>query len=68
MEHPNFEWDLGGLRIKETEFTVKYYAGTYSGKRTVNAQDEEQAITKVKSWVRKEMTLPMYSDSYKIVD
>lgn len=50
------------------EYTVKYYAGTYSGKRTVIAEDEDEAIAKVRAWVRREMTLPMYSDGYEIVD
>lgn len=49
-------------------YTVKYHAGTYSGTRTVNAEDEEEAIAKVRARIRKEMTLPMYSDSYKIID
>ena len=49
-------------------YKVKYYAGTYSGVRTVNAEDGDEAIEKVKSWVRKQMTSPMYSDGYKIVD
>lgn len=48
-------------------FIVKYQAGTYSGTRTVTAEDSEEAIAKVRSWVRKEMTLSMYSDSYKII-
>lgn len=49
-------------------YCVKYYAGTYKGVRKVNADDEEDAIAQVRSWVRKQMTLPMYSDGYKIVD
>jgi hypothetical protein len=49
-------------------FCVKYQAATYSGIKKVNATDGDEAINKVKSWVRKEMTLPMYSDSYKIVE
>lgn len=49
-------------------YTVKYQAGTYSGTRTVNAEDSEEAIAKVRSWVRREMTLPMYSDSYRVVE
>lgn len=49
-------------------FRVKYYAATYQGTRTVNADDEEQAIAIVKKWVRKEMILPMYSDGYKIIE
>lgn len=49
-------------------FRVKYYAGSYSGTRTVHAEDEEEAITKVRAHIRSEMTLPMYADGYKIVD
>ena len=49
------------------QFTVKYQAGTYSGTRTVSAEDEEEAIAKVRRMVRREMTLPMYSDSYKVI-
>lgn len=48
-------------------FIVKYQAGTYSGQRQVRAEDGEEAIAKVKAMIRKEMTLPMYSDSYKIL-
>ena len=48
-------------------FKVKYYAGTYNGTREVQAEDEEQAIAMVRARIRKEMTLPMYSDGYKIV-
>jgi hypothetical protein len=50
------------------QYTVRYYAGTYSGTRTVEADDEDHAISKVKSMIRRDMTIPMYSDSYKIVD
>jgi hypothetical protein len=49
-------------------YTIKYQAGTYSGIRTISANDEEEAIAKVRAKVRREMTLPMYSDSYKIID
>lgn len=48
-------------------YTVKYYAGSYSGTRTVQAEDSEEAIAKVKAWVRKEMSLSMYADGYKVV-
>ena len=46
---------------------VKYRAGTYEGTREVDTDDEDIALAKVKAWVHKEMTLPMYSESYKIV-
>ena len=50
------------------KFTIGYRAGTYSGTRTVWAADETAAIDKVRRAIRKEMTLPMYSDSYRVVD
>jgi hypothetical protein len=49
-------------------FKVKYYAGPYSGTRSVNAEDEDQAIAIVKHQIRKDMSLPMYSDGYRIID
>lgn len=49
-------------------YTVKYYAATYSGKRRVQADDEDDAIAKVKREIRSQMSLPMYSDGYRIVD
>jgi hypothetical protein len=48
-------------------YTVKYHAGSYSGTRTVNADDEEHAIAKVRAMIRKDMSLSMYSDSYKVI-
>ena len=48
-------------------YTVKYYAGPYSGQKTVSADDEEEAIQKVRRDIRGQMTLSMYSDGYKIV-
>lgn len=49
-------------------FIVHYQAGPYSGERTVFADDDEHAIAKVRAAVRKEMTLPMYSESYRVVE
>lgn len=49
-------------------FTVKYYAATYKGTKRINADDEDDAINKCRSFVRSRMTLPMYSDGYKVVD
>lgn len=49
------------------QFTVKYQAGSYSGTRSVNAEDEEHAIAQVKAWVHRTMSLSMYSESYRIV-
>lgn len=53
---------------EEKWFTIRYHAATYSGYRTVRAKDADQAIAKVRAWVRKEMTLPMYADSYRVVE
>lgn len=49
------------------EFVVLYQAGEYSGTRTVSAEDEEQAIAMVRAKIRREMSLPMYSESYRVV-
>ena len=49
-------------------YTIRYQAGTYSGTRIVNANDEEEAIAKVRAKIRQEMTLPMYYDSYEVID
>lgn len=49
--------------------TVSYQAGTYSGERTVHIEDHEcneDAIAKVRSQIRREMTVPMYSESYRV--
>lgn len=48
-------------------YEVEYHAATYSGTRTVVADDSDAAIAMVRHWVRREMTLPMYSDSYKVI-
>lgn len=47
-------------------YTVEYVAGSYFGERTVTAEDEEQAIAKVRAWVRRQMSHAMYSESYKV--
>ena len=50
--------------------TVRYSAGAYSGTRTVHIEEHEcndDAIAKVRSQIRREMTLPMYSESYRVV-
>lgn len=54
--------------MAEQKFVIRYRAATYSGTRTVWAPDESTAIEKVKRQIRKEMSLPMYSDSYRAVD
>lgn len=51
-----------------SKYTVRYQAGTYSGERVVWAEDDEHAIAKVRAQVRREMSLPMYADSYRIVE
>lgn len=48
-------------------YTVKYRAGPYSGTRVVRAEDEDEAIEKVKAEIRREMTLPMYSCSCRVI-
>ncbi len=49
-------------------YIIRYSAGQYNGTRTVNAEDEEHAVALVRARIRREMTLPMYSDSYRVVD
>ena len=49
-------------------YKVKYHAGTYSGTREVRAEDGDEAIRKVRDQIRSQMSLSMYSDSYRIVD
>ena len=51
-----------------SRYIVRYSAGTYTGTRAVHADDEEDAIRLVRAWVRRQMTLPMYSESYRVVD
>lgn len=53
--------------MKEILYTVAYHAATYSGTKQVWAADADHAVAKVRAWVRKEMSLPMYSDSYRVV-
>ena len=49
-------------------YTVKYCAGTYSGFRTVNAEDADAALAKVRGMIRREMAAtPMYADSYRVI-
>ena len=49
-------------------YKVKYHAGPYEGVEQVAAYDEEEALAKVRAKIRRTMTLPMYSDSYRVVD
>ncbi len=55
------------IKIIKMKYIIKYSAGTYSGTKTVWAEDGDDAINQVKAWVHKQMTLPMYSESYKII-
>ncbi len=48
-------------------FTVRYQAADYSGTRTVEAESEDDAIRIVRARIRREMSLPMYSDNYRVV-
>ncbi len=48
-------------------YTVRYTAGPYSGERIVFAEDPDQALRLVRSRIRRHMTCPMYSDTYRIV-
>ena len=48
-------------------FTVLYQAGTYSGTRKVPADDGDQAIAKVRAWVRRQMIKPLYADYYEVI-
>ncbi len=51
-----------------THYIVRYQAGPYEGVEHVYAEDADHAIAIAKARVRKRMTLPMYSESYKVVD
>ena len=48
-------------------YRVRYVAGPYSGTLTVEAEDDEYAVDIARARVRREMTLPMYADNYRIV-
>jgi hypothetical protein len=49
------------------KYSIRYHAATYTGIRIVYADDPDEAIAKTRAAIRKQMTLPMYSDSYRIV-
>lgn len=55
------------MALDKKTYKVRYYAGPYSGTRVVEASDEYEAIAIVKAKIRREMTLPMYADGYKII-
>ena len=50
----------------QRRYQVRYQAATYTGIRTVWAEDGEEAIAKVKQQIHREMTLPMYYEHYSI--
>lgn len=49
-------------------FRIYYYAGTYEGERTVQAENGEHAVAIVRAWVRRQMSLTLYADGYKILE
>ena len=49
-------------------YTIKYWYGTYSGTETVTAEDEETAIAKMWSRLKRYMTLPMAYKSEKVIN
>jgi len=49
-----------------SQYTIEYQAGTYRGERTVEADDAEEAVRKVRASIRREMSLPMYYEHYRI--
>jgi hypothetical protein len=48
-------------------YEVRYQIGTYSGVVTVNASDDDQAIAIAKSRVRRESSLTLAYESYKVI-
>ncbi len=50
------------------QITIEYYAGPYSGRRTVEAEDGDRAIELVRAWVGRTMSLPMYAEGYKVAE
>ncbi len=51
--------------MEQSRFRVTYQYATYSGERTVLAEDSEQAVAIVKRELRPYMTLPMAYESYR---
>lgn len=54
--------------MKKQLYRIHYVAGPYSGFRNVWAEDSDEAIILVRAKIRREMTLPMYSDSYRVIE
>lgn len=48
-------------------FDVEYYLADYHGTRTVVATDADTACRKVRVQCRRETSLAMYSDGYRLV-
>lgn len=48
-------------------YTIRYQYGTYSGERRVRAYDADKAITRVRAEVRRESSLAMAYESYRVV-
>lgn len=49
-------------------YKVRYQAGSYSGFIHVNAENESEAKEKAERRIAREMTLPMYSLSTRVVE
>jgi len=48
-------------------YMVHYLAGPYEGNIDVYADDEDAAISGARAKIRRQMSLPMYSDVYRVV-
>jgi hypothetical protein len=55
-----------GLGESPQWFKVHWVAGSYAGVRKVQAEDGEEAKAKVRAWVRKQMAIPQYYESYRV--
>lgn len=49
-------------------YRISWYSGEYSGTRTVNAEDADEAIRKVKAWVSAQRFMGLRSEGYRVVD
>lgn len=50
------------------KYTIEYQYGTYSGQRTVWANDESEAIAKMWRMLSRDMTLSMAYQSAKVIE
>jgi len=48
-------------------YEVRYQVGGYSGTRTVNANDADQAIAKVRAWASENCSLTPRYESFKVM-